>query len=302
MIHYLILAHNNFDQLELLVNKLKTNNSKIYIHIDKKVKVFPKIKNVEYIKNRVKTSWWGFSQVLTELSCIKQAYPNMKEWDHAVIISWQCFPIKPIKYIEEYINDLWNSSCMSYRQMPEKDLYKLERYHFNDIDFHIPKCVDDFIFKIIDHFYKWLRKPHRVPFINCVLYVIARVLLPKRKYLTDNYTMYSICNRMALSYKHIKWILEFLDTEKWKKTFENFKMTTTADEIFFQTILLNNEEIKDEIINKNLWYIIFENKQDNSPKTFKIEDYDKLISSDKLFARKFNINEDKKILLELNKL
>ena len=42
MIHYLILVHNNLDQLKLLVNKIKTPNSEVYIHLDKKIKNFKK--------------------------------------------------------------------------------------------------------------------------------------------------------------------------------------------------------------------------------------------------------------------
>jgi glycerol-3-phosphate responsive antiterminator len=57
MLHYLILAHNKLDQLELLVKKLKTQNSEIYIHLDKRIKNFEKIENVRYIKNRQRVFW-----------------------------------------------------------------------------------------------------------------------------------------------------------------------------------------------------------------------------------------------------
>ena len=62
MIHYLLLCHKNFNQVQLLINKLKTKNSKIYVHVDWKVKNFPEFKNATLIKNRVKTNRWWFSQ------------------------------------------------------------------------------------------------------------------------------------------------------------------------------------------------------------------------------------------------
>jgi hypothetical protein len=57
MIHYLILAHKDFNQVNLLVNRLKTENSEIYLHIDGKVKDFPIFKDVTMIKNRVSVNW-----------------------------------------------------------------------------------------------------------------------------------------------------------------------------------------------------------------------------------------------------
>ena len=52
MLHCLILVHNNLDQLELLVKKLKTANSEVYVHIDKKISDFKRINNVHYIEDR----------------------------------------------------------------------------------------------------------------------------------------------------------------------------------------------------------------------------------------------------------
>jgi hypothetical protein len=52
MLYYLILAHNNLDQLELLIKKLKTNNSEIYVHLDKKIKKYSRIEYVHYIRDR----------------------------------------------------------------------------------------------------------------------------------------------------------------------------------------------------------------------------------------------------------
>ena len=106
---------------------------------------------------------------------------------------------------------------------------------------------------------------------------------------------------MVLSYEHIEWILEFLETKKWKKYLSSFEHTSCSDEMFFQIMMLNNEKIKKEINNELLWYIERE-KGANSPNTLTIKDLDKIKKSDKLFARKFNINIDKTILEKLDAL
>lgn len=300
MIHYLILVHNNLDQLELLVNKIKTNNSEIYVHIDKKIPEFKKIKNVHYIKNRQSISRWGVSMIKAELIGFSEIFKNMKEWDHVVLISWQCYPIKKINYIEKYIQNLWSKSCITYELANKKFVGRLDKYHFNDSVFHVPEFINRFIIFIASHFIT-LWSPQRIPAINIVLWIMVSFLLPRRKYLINNYKIYKWDQWMVLSYEHIKRILGFLESEEWKKYLSSFEYTSCSDEMFFQIMMLNNEKIKNEINNELLWYIERE-KNANSPNTLTIKDLNKIKKSDKLFARKFNINVDRKVLEELEKL
>ncbi len=300
MLYYLILAHNNLDQLELLIKKLKTNNSEIYVHLDKKIKKYSRIEYVHYIRDRQDIARWWFSMIKAELTWIKEIYKNMNQWDHIVIISWQCLPIKPINHIETYIEKLWNKSCVYYDDIPNKNKRKIDRYHFLDLKFHMPKWVDECIYSIVEIFYKKLWTPHRVPALNAILYVIVNLFLPRRKYITNMYTIYSWSQWMVLSYEHVKWILNFLESKKWKKILSCFNYTSCSDEIFFQTILLNNNK-RDEINNILLRYIIrWVNA--NSPTTLTINNLKDIKKSDKLFARKFDINVDKNIIKSFLKL
>lgn len=294
MIFYLVLAHNNLDQLELLVKKLKSKNSEIFVHIDKKVKNFTKIKNIHYVKDRKKILRWWFAMVEAEIAGFRQIFPSMSPWDHVVIISWQCFPVKPVNQIERYISDLWNKSCIYYNSVPNKTKWKVEKYHFLDVDFHMPKWFDKFVYTIVDLFYKKLWKPHRVPVLNGFLYVLMNLILPKRKFLTKKYAIYHWSSRMVLSYWVIKWVLDFLDSDEWKDVFRHFKMTANPDEVFFQTILLNNKI--EGVINETLWYQIREGKYNNSPRILTIDDYDNILKSNKLFGRKFDLRTDKNII------
>lgn len=50
----------------------------------------------------------------------------------------------------------------------------------------------------------------------------------------------------------------------------------------------------------NLRYVDFSSQQP-SPKTLRLEDYDKIMRSGCLFARKFNVNVDKEIVSEISK-
>jgi len=291
MLHYLVLAHNNLDQLEILIKKLKTKNSEIYVHLDKKIKEFNKIKWVHYIKNRQSIHRWGTSMIKAEIIWFSEIFQNMKKWDHIVLISWQCYPIKDIKYIEKYIEDLGNRSCMSYRPIEKKYLCRIEKYHFNDRNFHVSPIINKIIIRIVSKFMT-LWEPQRVPAINLALWTIVSFIMPRRKYLIKNYKIYIWDQWMVLSYEHIRWTLEFLKSKEWKKILSCFEYTSCCDENFFQLILLNNENIKKEINNELLRYIV-RWKNANSPKVLTIQDLESIKKSDKLFARKFDINIDK---------
>ena len=69
---FLIIAHNNFNQLKKLIKLLDANNHDIYIHIDKKSKDFIRAdfdgiakKSKVFIYQEYKIYWGGFSQVQT---------------------------------------------------------------------------------------------------------------------------------------------------------------------------------------------------------------------------------------------
>ena len=67
------------------------------------------------------------------------------------------------------------------------------------------------------------------------------------------------------------------------------------DEIFFQTILLNSP-FQRMAVNDNLRYIEWPNPDSGSPVILCKGDFGKLISSPKLFARKFDVTVDADVL------
>lgn len=79
---------------------------------------------------------------------------------------------------------------------------------------------------------------------------------------------------------------------KLKKYFCN---TKCADEFLLQTILINSpflDKVKDDSLRCIDW-------RRGNPYTFKLEDFDMLMESDELFARKFDINVDESIIYRI---
>lgn len=298
MIYYLILAHNNLDQLELLVKKLRTNNSDIYIHLDKKIKNFKEIESVHYIKNRQNITWWWTKMLEAELIWLKEISKSMKQWDHVVILSGQCFPIKKIDYIEKTINDLKEKSCIHYLHAQKSTLNRICKYNFFDINFHVPQKINKIFIKILSYFKKF-DTDIKLPIINAAISECVSLILPKRSHLTDKYDIYRGSSWMVLSYSHIKFLIDFIKSKEWQEVLKHFKYTANNDEIFFQTILVNNK--KDEIVNNTLWYMVrCEGKA--SPNYLTINNLNSIKESDKLFARKFDIRKDREIIENLSKI
>ena len=75
---------------------------------------------------------------------------------------------------------------------------------------------------------------------------------------------------------------------------EGFHFHWGPDEFLIPTIVMNSP-FRDSIINDNFYYIDW-SRGGSNPKTLTAEDFDKLMSSDKLMARKFDTQTDAKIL------
>lgn len=81
---YLIIAHNNFEVLEILIKMLDYKHNDLYVHIDKKVKNFDTDffralctqSNIYFLSKRIDVKWGGQSQILTEMLLYKYAYKN----------------------------------------------------------------------------------------------------------------------------------------------------------------------------------------------------------------------------------
>ncbi len=77
-INYLILAHKNPEQLEILAKTLNSINSHIYIHLDANAngEMFKKnkylLENCIFIEKNVKIRWGGFSMVQGTLNGLEQ--------------------------------------------------------------------------------------------------------------------------------------------------------------------------------------------------------------------------------------
>ena len=139
---YLIIAHNEFEILQMLVSSLDIPENDLFIHIDKKVKSLPDIKvqkaRLCVLENRLDVRWGTVSQIKVELHLMKTAL-QAGPYAHYHIISGTHLPLKPIEDINQFYEAHPSDEIM--RLWPEdagEVDFKLRRYHFPIRDFKHP--------------------------------------------------------------------------------------------------------------------------------------------------------------------
>lgn len=101
-------------------------------------------------------------------------------------------------------------------------------------------------------------------------------------------------NWFSITHNLANYVLENEDFIK-----KTFKYTSCCDEIFLQTIVYNSKYFDNLYLKQDNSYKANQRYIDwtrGEPYTFKINDYDELIKSDMLFARKFSTKIDKEIV------
>lgn len=282
---YLIMAHDNFEQLIILINELDYIYNDIFLHIDKKnpelnsniVKFFEKNKLKQsslYIIKSISVHWGGFSQIKAELLLIEQA---MKEHNYTRLhlLSAVDFPIKSQKYIYNFFEKNANKEFIMFDY--KRDVVTIK----NRVGLYHP---------IID---KVSRKNIIANNIEKILLIFQKILKIDRTK-TKKLCFMKGANWFSITGDFANYVLDN------KNEIENvYKKTKCCDEIFLQTLAYNSKFKDnlyfDDIYNRyhNLRYIDWKR---GNPYIFRENDINELLETNCLFARKFDIKIDSKIL------
>ncbi len=278
----LIGAYKDFDQLRELINVFDETFN-IYVHIDKKSNIttkirheFTTIKNVRYFSQDYKVNWGGLNLLKAYLKLSEIALED-KENLFFHLISGQDFPVKNIDYFKTFTKKNWN--YLRFFKMPanywyEGGMYRLEYYSFYDL-FNAKKSL------------KW---------INAIIRFQKLIGLkrPINKYLGQLYGGSMYC---SLSRELVQYIIDF--TENNPKFFKRFKYTHCPEEIYLHTIIMNSS-YSNKVINDSLRFIKWDNNYEGTPEFLDENDFQTIINSNKLFARKIDKNKNDLFQLLIN--
>ncbi|RYE13665.1 MAG: glycosyl transferase [Sphingobacteriaceae bacterium] len=270
-IAHLILAHAGPAQLQRLVERLLHKDADVYIHIDKRAAIQPfeqlqELPGVVFIQHRVKVYWGAYSIVEATLRGFETISQAGKKYDYINLLSGQDYPIQPINHIHRFLEENKGKAFMEFYPVAtvwQEAIPRLSRYHLTHYRFAGKHLLE-----------KWMNK------------LLPDRIIPKKMVAVGRSQWFTITS------EHMHYILQFLQNNPVVSRF--FKFTWGADELVFQTILYNSPYQKD-MVNNNLRLIDWSDGG-VSPKTFTIADASALMTSDKLYARKFGSNTNDPLL------
>jgi len=276
---YLIMSHDNFYNLKKLLSLLDAEFNDIYLHIDKKVENFNfneyknicKKSNIFFV-DRTTVYWGTYSQVEAQINLLKVAVSKKYSYYH--FLSGSDLPIKEQEYIYNFFNTNSGKEFLGFAK----------EYNNNYIskNYYLVK-----FFRNKNFFISYFAKKISAYIVN-----IQKILdIDKtKKYnliIKKGTDWYSITHKSALYLIEQEVIFKKL-----------FNKSLHPGEFFAHTILFNSH-FKDNIYNlveENEGSLRLIDWDRGKPYIFREEDYNEIMNSKQLFARKFNERTDKKII------
>lgn len=287
---YLIMAHKNIKQIQLLINSIDFEYNDIYVFLDSKSKIdrtllSSKISKLFFVKS-IDVRWGSGSVIDAEMSLFKSAYDNHCKYDYYHLISGQDYPLAPQNEIHRFFDENPKKEFITFSEVAnQKDLStRLHSYYFSR---HFR--TNNLFFKIVHKIQKKFFE---------LLFMIS---------LENREKIYFGSNWCSIDDEFVKYLI---DHEKYiSKTFGKGFL---VDELYKHHMIMKSEYFKNKIYHRegihdlpeefqgNLRYI---NWWDGSPYTWTKKDFVSLKNAKRnghFFARKFDINVDDEIIGLIN--
>ena len=265
---YLIIAHNEFEVLQSLPQAIDDKRNDVYIHFDKKVKKLPALSmlysRLHILKRRVDVRWGNISQIKAEFALFEYAYAH-GEYQYYHLLSGVHLPLQSQDVIHAFFDTVYNKEVLMPMPTSEGEIaLKIRKYNLFTNGFASSSSLS-----------KWFSQKSW----NLLIYMQR---------------LFHIRRHSAFSYmKASNWVsvtgncVAFLLSKK-KNIFNKYRYTLCGDEFFIPSEL-GNSNYKFNV----LYYdkLLKCNFKGVNPCIYTSLDYDELIHSQCLFARKFS-NKD----------
>jgi hypothetical protein len=267
----LIVTYTSAELTIRTIKKLDNGDFDFYIHLDKKVDINTHrelfdMPNVIFIKERIDVKWAGYTVVQASLNGLKEIAASGKEYAFINLLSGQDYPLKSADYISNFLSKQVGKQLIKHWDFEtewEEAFQRIHKYHFTDT-----------VFK--------------------GRYILQRAInsMVKRKPPTDLRFYGTSSTFWTLSPECAFYVMDYI---KARPKFERFlKFTWGSDEFIFQTIIMNSHW-KDQVHNNNYRYIDWSGGGSH-PKLLVSDDYEKIVETDNILGRKFNMDVDPHVL------
>ena len=298
---YLIVAHNNFEQLKLLLTLIDDERNDIFLFVDKKSSAQFHKENLKVIRSHLhinspfQISWGGYSQCRATLFLLREAL-KQGEYTYFHLLSGVDLPLHGQDYIHDFFEKYDGYEFLAY---VGKELYEKNRpeerlkyyYLFQDAGIRNP-LLKKIVTKIGNDVFVRIQK----------VFGVNRLTKLGKIQIGYGTNWFSITSAFA------KYILR--EENKIERIYRN---SLCCDEIFIHTLALNSE-FKDRIFVMEGLHDKKEDRQgslryinwwDGNPKVWTMEDKDELLEArDRgyLFSRKFDERKDKEIIAYISEM
>lgn len=308
-IYYLILAHNDVQNLKRLVERLNYN-ADFLIHIDRKANinefyaVFESFDNVRFLEGnkRIKIYWGGYSIVQAELNLVTEALKSEEHLKY-ILLSGSDYPIKDHKYI---YNFLLENKTIEFIRGIDLDRLDNKELYANHIDYYQK------------HDFPWINRTDTFLFRACRAGVnrVLRKFKLSKKIRHHKFDLYQGSQWWGLSKACLSELVKIYKNNP--NDYLNFKVGTFAsDEKFFHTLFFNSSFRKNNLFggaeeavqveNRHQTYLQTSNLANlhlldsSMTKWFNEDDLEEIKKSDKLFVRKVKSGYSDSLLDKIDK-
>ena len=267
---YLIMAHNNFEQLKILMSLLDDPRNDIYLHIDKKAgKPYLNTKlnySRLFVIDPIRVTWGGDSQIKCEMKLFEAAANGHYMYYH--LLSGVDLPIKRQDEIHNFFTENKGNNFIGFDKNQDGFRDRVEYYHlFRNLVGKSNKIWALFL-KAINKLSLFLQKS---------LQIKRRQIIPFAKgpnwvSITDEMVQYLVDKKLLIE--------------------KVFRYSFCADEVFIQSLAMQSP-FRKTIVNDDCRKIDWIR---GNPYTFQKDDIPKLLSSTALFARKFDETIDSEVI------
>jgi len=279
----LMTVYKNKNQICDIINSLG-KDFEFYIHIDKKSSLnLPDFQtcsedNNIHVYKEFSINWGSVNHLKAILLLSKKALEDKRNgFFH--LITGQDFPVKSKDYFK-YELDI-EKDYLDYFEMPAKF------WVYGGFD-----RIEFFNFYELFDFRKFTGR-----IIISLTLKIQKILKIKRENTLNKFfkKLYGGSTYWSLTRNSLQYVDDFTD----ENIMNSMKFTFCAEEIYIPTVLLNSE-YAGNIVNDNLRYIDWSSGRGGFPAFLDATDYDKIKSSNKIFARKFHEESSEELKKLLN--
>ena len=252
-----------------------------YIHVDTKTPQgdlsFLEQPNVKlYSKYRIQ--WGSVEHLRAIVFLMNEAWKN-GDYSYYHLITGSDFPVKSLAEFKSFFGEKNNKNYMEWYELPraswvmEGGLERVKYYWMGNAWFDIRGKVGTYTYKLLK---------------------LQRKLGIERKFVRMFPKLYGGGGYWSLTSEAVDYTLQTIES---KRLMKFMRHTHCAEELLFQTVLLNADG-RFSIVNDSIRYSKWEGNA-KSPKVLDESDFDDIIASGCFFARKFDMNKSKLLLGKL---